>query len=73
MEEQLFKVTAVIERRRVDPAGRLVRYFEVHYETTHGAVGTVEIPKSEFSTEKVIEVITPIAAELEGLFEMTPE
>lgn len=71
--DALFKVTAAIERRRVDEAGRLVRYFEVHYETAHGAIGTVEIPVDEFSAEKVAEVITPIASELEAAFEMSEE
>lgn len=70
---QLFKVTAIVERRRVNPAGRLERYFEVHFETAHGAVGTVEIAKDEFTSEKVVEVITPIATELESVFEMGEE
>jgi len=68
MAELNFTITGIIERRRVDVTGHLVRYFEIHYETTHGAIGTVEVPAKDFKVEKALEAVAPIADELEATF-----
>ncbi|NVM22457.1 MAG: hypothetical protein HWN68_11835 [Desulfobacterales bacterium] len=70
MGEPLFKVTDIVERRRVTPGGRIQKYYEVHFTTLHGGSATVEVSEADFVADKVADAIMPLAETIEAM--LTP-
>ena len=64
--QPLAYVTAIIERTEIDERGRIVEYYEVKFKTRSGIESSFKIPKTEFSKQKVEEMLRKLAAELEA-------
>jgi hypothetical protein len=62
---ELFKIESILERTAISPEGEFYKVMEVRYITRSGIRGTVDIKKTEFSKEKVREVVEKEARALE--------
>lgn len=63
-----FRVVDTVERTFLTPAGRREKRYIVHIETAKGATGTVEIPASDWTEDKVPALVATKAAELDMAF-----
>jgi len=64
-EITLYKILAIREVTDISPEGVFIKLMEVECETASGIKGTIRIPKEEFTKEKVAELVSKEAREIE--------
>ena len=67
---KLYKVDEITERTTITRSGALQKMYRVTATSQSGTVFTVEIPEAEFNKEKVDQVLTEKAAQIEEIKEL---
>jgi len=66
-----YRVTDTRETQQMTEAGRVVKAFQVWLVTDKGATGTLEVPASDWNAEKLADLLTAKAKELDLAFALT--
>jgi len=61
----LAEVVGISEAVELSPTGDIVEYYEVRFRTRSGIESSFRVPKSEFSVEKVRQMLKQLAEQLE--------
>jgi len=67
---ELFKVNSITKRVKLTATGEFLDVYEVSFTTKLGIIGSVEIPAAQFDKERVKEMITAEATELEEVMSL---
>lgn len=63
----LFTDVEVFERTEITPQGKVAKVYKVTAVTLSGTLFSVDIPQKDFSKEKVTEVLSAKAREIEDI------